>query len=343
MHVAQGVSLASMTTLRLGGPAPVLLTAESDPDIVEAVRGHEQQGLLTIGGGSNLVVADEGVDVPVLEVATSGIDIAITDDVVHLTIAAGEDWDALVQRAVHEGWSGIEALSGIPGLVGAAPMQNIGAYGQELSQTCTAVDVVDRAGLAHRLSAADCRFGYRSSAFKTESNRYVLTRVQLELRQGAQSQPVCYAELAKRLDVSEGAPAPLREVREAVLDIRRSKGMVLDDADHDTWSAGSFFTNPIVAADTALPADAPQWSQRDGRVKTSAAWLIRQAGFEPGFGERVGRGAVTLSSKHALALTNRGEGTTTELLALARLVRDTVDEKFGITLRPEPTIVGTSF
>jgi len=342
MRIDHDVPLAALTTLRLGGPTPVLLTAESDDDVIAAVHQHHRTGLLIIGGGSNLVVADDGVTVPVLKVATTGVDVQMTGDEVSLTVAAGESWDALVNRAVDEGWTGIEALSGIPGLVGATPIQNVGAYGQELSEVCTAVDVIDReSGRAHTMTAAECAFGYRSSTFKSAQDRYVVMRVRLRLARGTQGQPTRYAELAEQLGIAEGDTAPLRSVREAVLDVRRSKAMVLDDADHDTWSAGSFFTNPLVSADTALPPDAPRWPQPDGRTKTSAAWLIQRAGFTRGFGEPVGRGAIALSSKHVLALTNRGDGTTAELLSLARLIRDSVKDRFGVELQPEPRIVGT--
>ena len=295
MRVDHDVPFTSLTTLRLGGPATELLTAESLDDISEVVHKHHRHGFLTIGGGSNLVVADSGVDTPVLRVATSGVEVSADDGGVEVVVAAGENWDEFVERSVQEGWSGVEALSGIPGLVGATPIQNVGAYGQEVSEVCVGVDVIERK-TGHRLTLgnAECRFGYRSSAFKTEPGRYVVTGVRLRLSSETTSQPIRYAELAARLGVAVGESAPLREVRDAVLDLRRSKGMVLDESDYDTWSAGSFFTNPVLDAPTGLPADAPQWPQADGRVKTSAAWLIEHAGFERGFGDQVGRGAVTL-------------------------------------------------
>ena len=341
MRVDRDVPFTSLTTLRLGGPASELLTAESVEDIAAVVHQHRRHGFLAIGGGSNLVVADDGVETPVLRIATTGVEITTHDDRVDLLVAAGEGWDALVERSVQEGWSGIETLSGIPGLVGATPIQNVGAYGQELSDVCTAVDVIDRKSRHQRtLSAADCRFGYRTSLFKSEPDRYVVTNVRLTLARTSQSGPIRYAELAQRLGVEIGERAPARDVRENVLALRRSKGMVLDPADHDTWSAGSFFTNPVLAPSVELPAEAPQWPQQDGRIKTSAAWLIERAGFERGFGDQVGRGVVTLSTKHTLALTNRGEGTTTELLELARLVRERVHGQFDIALEPEPTLIG---
>jgi len=341
MRVDHDVPFTSLTTLRLGGPAATLLTAETVDDISEAVHKHHRHGFLTIGGGSNLVVSDGGVDTPVLRVATSGVEVLADAGGVELFVAAGENWDALVERSVQEGWSGIEALSGIPGLVGATPIQNVGAYGQEVSEVCVGVDVIERKrGDRSTLSNAECRFGYRSSAFKSDPGRFVVTGVRLRLSSQPTSLPIRYAELAARLGVAVGERAPLREVRAAVLELRRSKGMVLDDSDYDTWSAGSFFTNPVLDAPTGLPPEAPQWPQSDGRVKTSAAWLIEHAGFERGFGDQVGRGVVTVSTKHTLALTNRGEGTTTELLELARLIRERVRDQFSIELEPEPTLVG---
>ncbi len=252
--------------------------------------------------------------------------------------AAGEDWDSLVARAVDDGWVGVEALSGIPGSVGATPIQNVGAYGQEVSETLTAVRVWDRSQRRPRtLAAADCGFGYRTSRFKAEPDRFVVLEVVFAFPRGELGAPIGYAQLADRLGVEPGARVPVAAVRDAVLDLRRSKGMVLDAADHDTWSAGSFFTNLLLDPTVAerLPAEAPRWPQPDGRVKTSAAWLIERAGFARGHGA----GAARISTKHTLALTNRGGATTADLLALAREVRDGVSARFGVDLVPEPTLV----
>jgi UDP-N-acetylmuramate dehydrogenase len=277
----------------------------------------------------------------VVEVATRGVhpdadDGAATCGGVMVTVAAGESWDDLVAAAVARGWVGIEALSGIPGSVGATPIQNVGAYGQEVSQTVASVRVWDRRLHGVRTFAnADCGFGYRHSRFKADPGRHVVLDVTFQLAQGTLGTSVTYAELARRLGVESGARAPLGEVREAVLALRRGKGMVLDADDHDTWSAGSFFTNPVVDA-AVLPDGAPAWPQPDGRVKTSAAWLIEQAGFGRGHGD----GRVRLSTKHTLALTNRGGATTAELLALAREIRDGVEAAYGIRLVNEPVLVG---
>lgn len=335
------VRLADYTTLRLGGVAEQLVEVDDTAALVEAVTELGRDGALILGGGSNLVVADSGVDVPVVKVATRGVTVESSDSAVEVTIAAGESWDELVARAVVEGWSGIEALSGIPGLVGATPIQNVGAYGQEIADVVTGVAVYDRlSARVHTMTTTDCAFGYRTSVFKSEPDRFVVLSVGLRLSIDPQSRPIGYAELAKALAVDVGQCAPLGDVRDAVLELRRAKGMVIDDADHDTWSAGSFFTNPIVSASVELPHGAPRWTQSDGRIKTSAAWLIERAGFSKGYGRDVGSGSVTLSNKHTLALTNRGNATTSELLKVARIVRDGVREQFNIELHPEPTLVG---
>ena len=333
--------LRDHTTLRLGGPARDWVRAETQKDLIEAVRRADDAGgpVLVLGGGSNLVVADEGFEGTVVEVATRGVSPDTEDAVacggVLVTVAAGESWDALVATAVDRGWVGIEALSGIPGSVGATPIQNVGAYGQEVSQTIAQVRVWDRTLRGVRtFAAADCSFGYRTSRFKADPGRHVVLDVTFQLPLGPLGAPVQYAELARTLGVEPGQRAPLAAVREAVLGLRRGKGMVLDRADHDTWSAGSFFTNPVVPADR-VPDGAPAWPASDGLVKTSAAWLIEHAGFGKGYGA----GPVTLSTKHTLALTNRGNATTADLLALAREVRDGVESAFGIRLVNEPTLV----
>jgi UDP-N-acetylmuramate dehydrogenase len=334
--------LRDYTTLRLGGPAERWVRATTEAELTDALTEADTAGepVLVLGGGSNLVVADSGFPGTVIEVATSGAEIDATDEAscggAMVTVAAGEVWDEVVDLAVERDWVGVEALSGIPGSVGATPIQNVGAYGQEVSQTIARVRVWDRTLRGVRtFASADCQFGYRTSRFKADPGRHVVLSVTFQLRQGDLGAPVAYAELARALGVELGERAPLAAVREAVLALRGSKGMVLDPADHDTWSAGSFFTNPVVDA-TAVPDGAPAWPQPDGRVKASAAWLIDHAGFAKGYGA----GNVALSSKHTLALTNRGGATTDELLALAREVRDGVAERFGIVLVNEPVLVG---
>lgn len=340
MHERHDVRLAELTTLRVGGPAASLFEVSHADELVDTVAGVGRHGCLLLGGGSNVVIADGGVDVPVIQVRTLGVEVVRAGGEVELTVAAGESWDALVARAVGEGWSGIEALSGIPGLVGATPIQNVGAYGQEVADTIEGVEVYDRlTARRHWMSNADCAFGYRTSVFKQERDRFVVLNVRIRLAASPVSRTVAYLELARVLGVDVGATAPTAAVRDAVLSLRRGKGMVLDDSDHDTWSAGSFFTNPVLDAGVALPDSAPRWQQPDGDIKTSAAWLIERAGFDKGFGAEVGRGAATLSTKHTLAITNRGDATTAELLTLARTVRDGVRAQFAIDLYPEPTLI----
>jgi UDP-N-acetylmuramate dehydrogenase len=332
------VRLSELTTLRLGGPAGRYVEASTDEEVVEVVRAGEP--LLILAGGSNLVVADEGFPGTVLRIATRGV----TREDATLAVAAGEPWDPLVARCVADGLEGVECLAGIPGSVGATPIQNVGAYGQEVAETIVGVRVLDRAsGIVEELTPADCGFTYRSSAFKREPGRWVVLGVRFALKASELSAPIRYAELARALDVELGDRAPLAEVRDAVLALRRRKGMVLDPSDPDTVSAGSFFTNPILEANqfAALQARVdvapPAWPDADGRVKTSAAWLIERAGFRRGYGDPDG---IAISAKHTLALTNRGHGTTAQLVALAREIAAGVHDAFGVELTPEPVLVG---
>ncbi|WP_418060462.1 UDP-N-acetylmuramate dehydrogenase [Pimelobacter simplex] len=337
-------SLADLTTLRLGGPGERYVAAPDAATLVAAVTAADAAGdaVLLVGGGSNLVVADAGFAGTVVHLTSRGIDVdpGAGTGVGEVTVAAGEPWDDFVARAVAEGWSGIEALSGIPGTVGATPIQNVGAYGQEVAQTIARVRVWDRMLRGERVfTAEECRFGYRHSRFKADAGRHLVLDVTFRLPQDELSAPVGYAELARTLGVAVGERAPLADVRTAVLGLRRGKGMVLDAADHDTWSAGSFFTNPIVDP-ARVPDGAPSYPQGDGGVKTSAAWLIEHAGFGKGFGLDRPGARVSLSTKHTLALTNRGGASTDELLALAREVRDGVAARFGIDLVNEPVLIG---
>ncbi|HEX3932452.1 MAG TPA: UDP-N-acetylmuramate dehydrogenase [Nocardioides sp.] len=335
--------LADHTTLRLGGPATTWVRATTDDELVSAVGAADAAGepVLVLAGGSNVVVADEGFPGTVVEVATTGVGADHEGDDptcggVLVTVAAGESWDDLVARAAAERWVGVEALAGIPGSVGATPIQNVGAYGQEVSQTLASVRVWDRRLRGMRtFTAAECGFGYRTSRFKADPGRHVVLAVTFQVRQGLLGAPVAYAELARALGVEPGDRAPAADVREAVLGLRRAKGMVLDAGDHDTWSAGSFFTNPVVEGGR-VPAGAPSWPQPDGQEKTSAAWLIEHAGFGKGYGA----GAARVSGKHPLALTNQGGATTADLLALAREIRDGVERTFGVALVNEPVLVG---
>lgn len=361
-------TLAELTTMRVGGPARRFVTATTEAELIEAVRETDDaaEPLLVVGGGSNLLVDDAGFPGTVVLVRTSGIEVSDASACggVTTTVAAGEVWDDVVAHACEQGWSGIEALSGIPGATGATPVQNVGAYGQEVAQTIAQVRVWDRAEQRVRtLFSADLRFTYRHSVLKDSmvgpaahpdvvTPRHVVLSVTFSLRPTHVSQPVAYAALADGLGVDLGSRVPLQEAREAVLAQRRNRGMVLDPDDRDTWSCGSFFTNPILSAadfeklraraaerwgsDGPVP---PQFAAPDGMVKTSAAWLIDRAGFVKGHGMP---GPAALSTKHTLALTNRGGASAADLLTLAREVRAGVEDTFGITLVNEPVLVGLS-
>jgi UDP-N-acetylmuramate dehydrogenase len=325
--------LAALTTLRLGGPADRIVTVETEADLIEAVRADPA---LVLAGGSNVVIADEGVPGTVVLVRTRGIERRGDE----LIVQAGEPWDELVAYCVEHGLAGLECLSGIPGSTGATPIQNVGAYGQDVSETVEWVRVYDReADEVVTLAAADCGFDYRTSVFK-HRDRWTVLAVAFRLRESSMSGPLRYAELARKLDVPVGGTAPLDEVRAAVLGLRRGKGMVIDPGDPDSVSAGSFFTNPILTHEawSKLP-NAPAFPEPDGRIKTSAAWLIEQAGFHRGYGN----GRIGISAKHTLALVNRGDGTTAELVALAREIAAGVEARFGVALAPEPVFVGHSW
>ncbi|MEE6273874.1 UDP-N-acetylmuramate dehydrogenase [Georgenia wangjunii] len=365
-------TLADLTTLRVGGPVAHYVEATSEDELVAAVRAADEAGtpLLVLGGGSNVLAADAGFAGTVVRDARRGIvgqaDSACAGAAV--TVPAGHPWDDVVAEAVEQGWMGVEALAGIPGSTGATPVQNVGAYGQEVAETLSSVRVWDRARSRVRmLAVGELGLGYRTSLLKRSlvaddagrawgpTPRYVVLEVSFQLRLATLSAPVRYAELARTLGVEVGARVPAHEVRTAVLQLRRGKGMVLDADDADTWSAGSFFTNPVLAtgeADRLLPPDAPRFPvvehQRvrsvdgkvpavEGLVKTSAAWLITRAGFDKGHGLP---GPASLSTKHPLALTNRGGAAAEDVLAVAREVRDGVRARFGIDLVPEPVLVG---
>ncbi|MEU6916782.1 UDP-N-acetylmuramate dehydrogenase [Streptomyces olindensis] len=350
MQELHDAPLAPLTTFRLGGPATRLITATTDDEVIAVVREADEAGtpLLLIGGGSNVVIGDKGFDGTALVIATQGFSL----DGTKLELAAGEVWTDAVARTVEAGLAGIECLAGIPGSAGATPIQNVGAYGQEVSSTITEVVAYDRrTGETVTLANEDCAFSYRHSRFKSDPERYVVLRVRFALEDaGGLSAPLRYAETARALGVEAGDRVPLAQARDTVLKLRAGKGMVLDPEDHDTWSAGSFFTNPILTdADFAVfrarvrerlgeGAEPPAYPAGEGHTKTSAAWLIDKAGFTKGYGD----GPARISTKHTLALTNRGSATTEDLLALAREVVAGVRDAFGITLVNEPVTVGVS-
>ncbi len=382
--MSSSLAFSELTTLRVGGPAAQMFAPAHSRQLIETaleVWGSGDEWLL-LGGGSNTVMADEGFDGSVIRVVTRGIERLRAepgDDTVHgasavrLRVQAGEPWDALVAYTVEHGWSGIEALSGIPGSVGAAPVQNIGAYGQEIASTLVAIEFLDyESGELHRVPVSELGLGYRTSALK-QGRRGVVVSVEFELdANGADAgaslgAPVAYAQLASALGVQLGDRVPLVEVRQAVLRLRAAKGMVLSAEDPDSVSAGSFFTNPIVSDHFAatLPADAPRWplvpelneavvaplesfvpgelafrraQSEKGAVKLSAAWLIEHSGVVRGF-SLPGSGAA-VSTKHTLALVNRGSATASDIAELARYIQSRVLSEFGVILQPEPVLVG---
>jgi UDP-N-acetylmuramate dehydrogenase len=323
--------------MRLGGPAKEYVVASTTEDLVAVVRDADRcrRPVLVLGGGSNLVVGDEGFDGVVVRVGTEAIHI----DGDALTLAAGADWDTAVRTSLEAGLSGLEPLSGIPGSAGGTPIQNVGAYGALTSDYLDAITVYDRDRDAVETWGPDrCGFGpHRQSVFK-HNRRFVVLEVRFRLRKSLHSAPIKYEALAQALGVALGSTVPVHEVRRAVLELRAARGMVLDPADHDTWSVGSFFLNPVLPSVPEQATACPAYPDPSG-TKLPAAWLIQHAGFAPGYGREWGRGTVTLSSKHTLAVTNRGGATTAEVMAFAGHIRDGVEKAFGVRLSPECDLV----
>ncbi len=295
---------------------------------------------MILGGGTNVLVSDSGFEGTVIRISNNSVQAEVDAcSGATLTIGAGENWDEFVLTSIVNGFAGLETLSGIPGTVGAAPIQNIGAYGHEVSEFITRVRTYDRVNKEIKtFTNSECEFSYRSSHFKAHPGRYVVLEVQFQIRRGEMSDPITYVELSKKLGIDMGDKAPVADVRAAVLELRASKGMLLTPQDKDSWSAGSFFTNPIISqqAADALPNAAPKWPLIDGRVKISAAWLIENSGIHKG--DEVGGARV--STKHVLALTNSGNATAADIAALAKKARDQVHSTFGITLEAEVNLIG---
>lgn len=333
-------NLHDYTSLRVGGPAKNFVEVGTESEIIAAIEAAGDSAVLIIGSGSNLLIADSGYEGTVIRISNNLCESEIDAcSGATLTIGAGEDWDTFVATTIARGFAGLETLSGIPGTVGAAPIQNIGAYGHEVSEFITRVRTYDRTAKAIKtFTNAECEFEYRSSVFKRNPGRFVVLSVQFQIRIGEMSSPITYAELAKKLGIAVGDKAPVIDTRKAVMELRASKGMLLNPDDRDSWSAGSFFTNPIISTDLAstLPESAPRWPLANGRVKTSAAWLIENSGIDKG----QSHGGARVSTKHVLALTNSGNATAEELVQLAREVRSAVQAKFGITLEAEVNLVG---
>jgi len=332
--------LRDYTSLRVGGPAEKFVEVGTEAQIIAAIEAAGDSPILIIGGGTNILVADSGFEGTVIRITSHSMQAEIDAcSGATLTIGAGENWDDFVATSITRGFAGLETLSGIPGSVGAAPIQNIGAYGHEVSELITRVRTYDRQAKALKtFTNSECEFSYRNSHFKAHPGRYVILDVQFNLRIGEVSTAITYAELAKKLGIEVGEKAPVNVTRKAVLELRAAKGMLLNPNDRDSWSAGSFFTNPIVTKEIAaqLPEGAPQWPTADGMVKTSAAWLIEHSGVHKGDSH----GGARVSTKHVLALTNAGNATATDIAELAKSAQKSVFEKFGITLEAEVNLIG---
>ncbi len=330
-------SLAELTAMRLGGPAGRFETARSSGELVDLVRAADAAGepVLVVGGGSNIVVGDAGWDGIVVRVASDRIEVAGEQ----LVADAGVEWDAVVRTALDAGLAGLEPLSGIPGLAGGTPVQNVGAFGTVTSDHLSSLAVYDRRnGVLERWGPERCGFGpHRQSVFK-HTDRYVVLEVTYTLTRSTMSRPIGYAGLADRLGVPLESSVPVADVRAAVLDLRRQRGMLLDPDDHDTWSVGSFFLNPVLPEVPDAARECPQFSDPEG-TKLSAAWLIERSGFPRGYGRDWGSGTVSLSTRHTLAITNRGGATTAEVMKFAAHIREGVEARFGVRLRPECDLI----
>lgn len=334
--------LRDYTSLRVGGPADNFVEVGTETEIIAAIEAAGNSPVLILGGGTNVLISDKGFNGTVIRIKNNALQAEVDAcSGATLTIGAGEDWDEFVATTIERGFAGLETLSGIPGTVGAAPIQNIGAYGHEVSEFITRVRTYDRTAKAIKtFTNAECNFAYRNSRFKEEPGRYVILEVQFQLRIGTTSTEITYAELAKKLGISVGEKAPVIATRKAVLELRAGKGMLQSADDRDSWSAGSFFTNPIISAElaTQLPEGAPRWPMANGQIKTSAAWLIENSGVAKG----QELGGARVSTKHVLALTNSGSATAQEICELAQKIKASVQEKFGITLEAEVNLVGVT-
>ncbi len=336
MRVLEDQSFKDLTTLRLGGNISKLVEIETPSEIQEFIDEFYDEEKFILGGGSNLVVSDDEFAGVVAKINLRNSSIATKDSDRIVRAEAGINWDEFVDEMVDNGFTGLETLSGIPGLIGAAPIQNIGAYGQEVASLIEHVNVVDlNTGKWRKLEKKDLGFGYRTSLLKQMN--VIVESVEFKLKASKISDLTTYKDIAEFLEVSPGTQVPIKDIRNAVLAVRQAKGMVLDSADFDTWSVGSFFTNPIVEIEK-IPQGAISFPVDEVRAKVSAAWLIENAGFAKGFAQN----GVAISSKHSLALTNRGSGTTKELLSLAKQIQDEVIAKYGINLEVEPTLFGVT-
>jgi UDP-N-acetylmuramate dehydrogenase len=335
MRQLKGFKLSDHTTLRVGGLATTVCEIQSPSDIQDFVHEYGNQDFFVLGGGSNIVAPDHEIKTPIAYMQLVNSSAKTDGDFVEINAGAGMLWDDFVADAVDQGLSGVETLSGIPGTVGASPIQNIGAYGTEVNSAIKSVQLVDgTTGKSRILSNEELKFSYRFSILKNLTSRFIIENVTFRLRRDKNSKITNYPQVAESLGINPGESVSIKELRNTILAIRKSKGMILDAKDHDTFSVGSFFINPIMEKDK-VPTNAPMYENQSGKVKTSAAWLIEQAGFEKGF--RLG-GAM-ISSKHTLAIANSGNATAEDVIELSNLITSGVLQKFGIALTIEPRIL----
>ena len=335
MRQLKGFKLSDHTTLRVGGLATTVCEIQSPSDIQDFVHEYGNQDFFVLGGGSNIVAPDHEIKTPIAYMQLVNSSAKTDGDFVEINAGSGMLWDDFVADAVDQGLSGVETLSGIPGTVGASPIQNIGAYGTEVNSSIKSVQLVDgTTGKSRILTNEELKFSYRFSILKNLTSRFIIENVTFRLKRDKNSKITNYPQVAESLGINPGESVTIKELRNAILAIRKSKGMILDSKDHDTFSVGSFFINPIMEKDK-VPTNAPMYENKSGKVKTSAAWLIEQAGFEKGF--RLG-GAM-ISSKHTLAIANSGNATAEDVIELSNLITSGVLQKFGIALTIEPRIL----
>jgi UDP-N-acetylmuramate dehydrogenase len=335
MRQLKGFKLSDHTTLRVGGLATTVCEIQSPSDIQDFVHEYGNQDFFVLGGGSNIVAPDHEIKTPIAYMQLVNSSAKTDGDFVEINAGSGMLWDDFVADAVDQGLSGVETLSGIPGTVGASPIQNIGAYGTEVNSSIKSVQLVDgTTGKSRILTNEELKFSYRFSILKNLTSRFIIENVTFRLKRDKNSKITNYPQVAESLGINPGESVSIKELRNAILAIRKSKGMILDSKDYDTFSVGSFFINPIMEKDK-VPTNAPMYENESGKVKTSAAWLIEQAGFEKGF--RLG-GAM-ISSKHTLAIANSGNATAEDVIELSNLITSGVLQKFGIALTIEPRIL----
>lgn len=335
MRQLKGFKLSDHTTLRVGGFATTVCEIQSPSDIQDFVHEYGNQDFFVLGGGSNIVAPDHEIKTPIAYMQLVNSSAKTDGDFVEINAGAGMLWDDFVADAVDQGLNGVETLSGIPGTVGASPIQNIGAYGSEVNSSIKSVQLVDgTTGKSRILTNEELKFSYRFSILKNLTSRFIIENVTFRLKRDKNSKITNYPQVAESLGINPGESVSIKELRKTILEIRKSKGMILDSKDHDTFSVGSFFINPIMEKDK-VPTNAPMYENESGKVKTSAAWLIEQAGFEKGF--RLG-GAM-ISTKHTLAIANSGNATAEDVIELSNLITSGVLQKFGIELTIEPRIL----